>query len=51
VVGRVGDGEMLEEQVPPSTAAYLGWDLDPVLDGWEIHREIFGELEPFSAGA
>jgi hypothetical protein len=46
VVGRDGDGELLEGQVPPPTAAYLGWDPDPLLDGWEVHREVFAALEP-----
>jgi hypothetical protein len=47
VVGRTADDEILEEQVPPPTAAYLGWDPDPVLDGWEVHREVFSRLEPW----
>jgi hypothetical protein len=46
VVGRVGDQDLLEDQVPPPTPAYLGWDPDPVLDGWEIHRQVFAVLEP-----
>jgi|SRR5579884_700197 len=45
VVGRCGDRDLLEEQVPPPTAAYLGHDPDPVLDGWEIHHEVFMSLE------
>jgi len=32
---------------PAPTAAYLGWDPDPVLDGWEVHREVFAALDPF----
>jgi hypothetical protein len=47
VVGRAGDAELLKDQVPPPTAAYLGWDPDPVLDGWEVHHEVFAALEPF----
>jgi hypothetical protein len=47
VVGRAGDAELVEDQIPPPTAAYLGWDPDPILDGWEIHREVFAALEPF----
>jgi hypothetical protein len=50
VVGRVGDRGLLEDQVPPPTAAYLGWDPDPVLDGWEVHGGVFAALEPFSLG-
>jgi hypothetical protein len=44
VVGRAGDCRLVEEQVPPATEAYLGCDADPVLDGWEVHREVFHEL-------
>jgi hypothetical protein len=46
VVGRVGDDEILNDQPPPPTPAYLGWDPDPVLDGWEIHRQVLAELQP-----
>jgi len=45
VVGRVGDHEMLDDQPPPPTPAYLGWDPDPVLDGWDVHRQVFAALE------
>jgi hypothetical protein len=45
VVGRVGDRKLLDDQIPRPTAAYLGWDPDPVLDGWEVHREVFAALE------
>jgi hypothetical protein len=47
VVGRAGDQELLEDQPPPPTPAYLGCDPDPVLDGWEVHRQVFAALEPF----
>jgi hypothetical protein len=47
VVGRGGDRDLLEDQNPPPTAACLGWDPDPVLDGWEVHRQVFAALEPF----
>jgi hypothetical protein len=47
VVGRQDDCELLEDQILPPTTAYLGWDPDPVLDGWEIHRQVFVALEPF----
>lgn len=46
VVGRVGDRDLLAGQVPPATEAYLGWDPDPVLDGWEVHQDVFSALEP-----
>jgi hypothetical protein len=29
-------------------SSYLGWDPDPVSDGWEVHREVFTALEPYS---
>lgn len=50
VVGRAGDRELLEDQIPQPTEAYLGWDPDPVLDGWAVHRGIFAALEPFRVG-
>jgi hypothetical protein len=45
VVGRAGAEEALEDGVPPATPAYLGWDPDPVLDGWEVHRQVFQSLQ------
>jgi hypothetical protein len=51
VVGRCGDRDLLEEQIPPPTPAYLGFDPDPVLDGWEVHRQVFEALEPFQVEA
>jgi hypothetical protein len=50
VVGRTGDAELVEDQVPPPTPAFLDWDPDPVLDGWEVHRQVFAALKPFSVG-
>jgi hypothetical protein len=47
VVGRAGDHEILEDQPPPSTPAYLGWDPDPLLDGWEVHRQVCVEMVPW----
>jgi hypothetical protein len=44
VVGRAGDRALLET-VPPKTPSYLGWDPDPVLDGWEAHQAVFDALE------
>ena len=51
VVGREGDEDMLEDRVPPPTAADLDWGPDPLLDGWEVHREVFAALEPFRVSA
>jgi hypothetical protein len=45
VVGRTTDRSLLDA-VPPATRAYLGWDPDPVLDGWSTHEAIFAALEP-----
>jgi hypothetical protein len=43
VVGREGD-RALVEGFPPITPTYPDWDSDPVLDGWDIHRQIFSGL-------
>ena len=45
VVGRDSDRELLE-RVPPATPGFLGWDPDPVLDGWDAHEQVFALLEP-----
>jgi hypothetical protein len=29
--------------------AYLGWDPDPVLRGWESYRQVFHALGPLKA--
>ncbi len=46
VVGRAGD-RALVEGVPPATPAFLGFDADPVLDGWGVHQDVFEALAPF----
>jgi hypothetical protein len=43
VVGRESD-RALVAGLPPSTPAYLGWDPDPVLDGWAVHQAVFDGL-------
>lgn len=45
VVGRDSDRVLLEG-VPPATPGFLGWDPDPVLDGWDAHEGVFRLLEP-----
>jgi hypothetical protein len=45
VVGRASDRRLLDA-IPPTTPAYLGWDPDPVFDGWGTHEAIFGALQP-----
>lgn len=45
-LGRSGDRQLLEG-VPPRTPAFLEWDPDPVLDGWEVHEGVFRGLEPY----
>ncbi len=44
VVGRDSDRDLLEG-VPPATPGFLGWDPDPVLDGWDTHEGVFRLLE------
>lgn len=46
VVGRTGDRELVEG-IPPNTPGYLGWDPDPVLEGWDVHQRVFERLEPY----
>ena len=43
VVGRASD-QSIVDGLPPTTPAYLGWDPDPVLDGWEVHQSVFAGL-------
>jgi len=45
VVGRDTDRRLLEG-IPPATPGFLGWDPDPVLDGWDAHEGVFSLLEP-----
>ncbi len=45
IIGRDSDRALLEG-VPPATPGYLGWDPDPVLDGWDAHEGVFQLLEP-----
>jgi hypothetical protein len=50
VVGRASD-RTLVAGLPPTTPAYLGYDPDPVLDGWAVHQAVFGGLEPYRVDA
>jgi AAA domain len=50
VVGRDTDRSLLEG-VPPATPGFLGWDPDPVLDGWDAHEGVFRLLEPYVVAA
>ncbi|HZT65154.1 MAG TPA: AAA domain-containing protein [Acidimicrobiales bacterium] len=45
VVGRDTDQTLLDG-VPPATPGFLGWDPDPVLDGWDAHEGVFRLLDP-----
>lgn len=45
VVGRDTDRALLEG-IPPAAPGFLGWDPDPVLDGWDAHEGVFRLLEP-----
>jgi len=46
LIGRKGDRTLLNG-VPPKSPAYVGWDHEPLLDGWDVHEEIFAALKPF----
>jgi hypothetical protein len=44
VVGRASDQDLLRHQ-PPMTERWIGFDVDPVTDGWEAHSEVLKALE------
>ncbi|WP_437656847.1 AAA family ATPase [Sorangium sp. So ce1182] len=44
VVGRAADRELVQG-IPPATPSYVGWDMNPALDGWYVHEAVFRELE------
>lgn len=44
VIGRSGDRAILDDRPPPPTAAYLGHDGEPLLDGWEVHQAVHAVL-------
>lgn len=46
VVGWAGDSDLLDDRPPPPTAAYLGHDIDPLLDGWAVHEAVYAALQP-----
>jgi len=50
IVGRSGDRKLLNA-IPPRTPAYLGWDPDPVYDGWGVHEAVFAATERFRISA
>jgi hypothetical protein len=43
VVGREGDADLVAG-IPPATPAFVGVAGDPVLDGFEVHAEVFHRL-------
>uniref|UniRef100_B8HYY0 DNA2/NAM7 helicase-like C-terminal domain-containing protein n=1 Tax=Cyanothece sp. (strain PCC 7425 / ATCC 29141) TaxID=395961 RepID=B8HYY0_CYAP4 len=45
VVGRSGDRHLLSGP-PPAAPAYLNYDQEPLLDGWQLHQAIFNHLIP-----
>lgn len=45
VIGRAGDREVLDDRLPPPTPAYIWQSVDPVLDGWEVHKAVYAELD------
>ncbi|MEO7596107.1 MAG: AAA family ATPase [Byssovorax sp.] len=46
VLGRAADRRLVEG-IPPSTPSYVGWDVNPALDGWYAHEAVFSALDPF----
>jgi hypothetical protein len=44
VVGRASDEDLLRYQ-PPLTERWIGFDVDPMTDGWEAHSEVLKALE------
>lgn len=44
VVGRANDRALLEG-IPPATPGYLGYEPDPLLDGWDAHEQVFEHLD------
>jgi hypothetical protein len=51
--GATGPGELhgsvcrsVLARAGPATPGFLGWDPDPVLDGWDAHEGVFRLLEP-----
>jgi hypothetical protein len=45
VVGRAADRELVEG-LPPPTPAWPGVETDHILQGWEVHQNIFSALMP-----
>jgi hypothetical protein len=45
VIGGAAD-RRLASGIPPATPGYVGWDLNPALDGWYVHEAVFNALEP-----
>jgi hypothetical protein len=46
VVGRAGDRELVDG-LPPSTPAWPGNETDHILQGWEVHQNVFSALMPY----
>jgi hypothetical protein len=43
VVGRASDSQLLNG-LAPSAPAFLGYEEQPLLDGWEAHRAVLDHL-------
>jgi hypothetical protein len=46
VVGRAGDRDLLDDRRHRRSPSW-GWDPDPVLDGWDVHRGVFDGLDGY----
>ena len=51
IVGREGGDRDLLRGFPPATPAFVDWDSDPLLDGWDAHRQIYAGLEAYRQAA
>lgn len=45
VIGRAADRRLVEG-IPPATPSYVGWDMNPALDGFYVHEAVFDALAP-----
>jgi hypothetical protein len=46
LVGRQADRELVES-LPPAAPSWPGAQTEDLLNGWEVHRAVFAELENF----
>lgn len=49
LIGRASDRELLDA-IPPASPAYLGFNPDPLYQGWEAHEAVFTAMESHRLG-